>query len=451
MKIIIIGLGTIGSDILKALSNDKHAITVIDEDKNLIEKIIEKYDVQGVVGNGASMDIQIEAGMKSADLAIVLTKDDELNVFACLVAKKLGVENTIARVRNPEYREQIIAMRSELGISMIVNPELDTANEIFNLISLPAIVDIERFANGKVMLAEVIVERDSNLVGETLISLGKKFNSRALICAVQRGDEVIIPSGQFIIEENDKICFTTHAKDLREFLTEANIVKSPLKNIMIVGGNNVAYYLANLLSNKRYNIKLIEERESVAAELADKLEHVTVVNGSALRHDVLLEEGVEYVDAFVTLTDDDENNAITSMFANSVGVKKTITQIQNDDLNGMLTMLGIQNNVSAKDIVTDRIISYVKAMNNTKGSDVLTLYRLVGGQVEALEFVAKKNDRIYRKPLRELRMKKGCLIASIIRNGMVITPNGNTSIEFGDHVVVVTTHKNFNDLSDAFE
>ena len=451
MKIVIIGLGTIGSDILKTLSNEKNKITVIDEDKNLIEKVIEKYDVQGVVGNGASMDIQIEAGMKNADIAIILTKSDELNVFACLVAKKLGVKNTIARVRNPEYRQQIIAMKDELGISMIVNPEKDTATEIFNLISLPAIVEVERFANGKVLLAEVAVESDCTLIGETLISIGKKLNTKALICAIQRGEEVIIPSGEFTIQEGDKICFTANAKDLRDFLTEANIIKSPLKNIMIVGGTKAAYYLADKLSQKRYNIKLIEENSAIADELADKLPRVVVVNSSGLRHDVLVEEGIEAMDAFIAITDDDENNIITSMFANTVGVKKTITQIQNDDLYKMLNKLGIKNNVSAKSIVVDSIASYIRALSNTKGSNVLSLYRLVQGQVEALEFVAKKHDKIYGKPLRELRLKKNCLIASVIRNGRVIVPNGDTTIEIGDNVIVVTTHKNFGDLSDIFE
>jgi trk system potassium uptake protein TrkA len=451
MKIVIIGLGTIGSDILKMLSNDKHNITVIDDDKNLVEKMIEKHDVQGVVGNGASIDIQMEAGMKHADVAIALTQSDELNIFACLVAKKLGVKHTVARVRNPDYRQQIVAMKDELGISMIVNPEQDTATEIFNLINLPAIVEIERFANGKVLLAEVVVEHDFTLIGETLISIGQKFNTKALICAVQRGENVIIPSGRFVIEENDKICFTANAKELRDFLAEANIVKSPLKNIMIVGGTKIAYYLADQLSQKRYNIKLIEENADIAEELADKLPRVTVVNGSGLRHDILLEEGIESMDAFVAITDDDEDNIITSMFANTMGVKKTITKIQNDDLNKMLIKLGIQNNVSPKDIVADSVTSYVRALSNSKGSNIQALYRLVQGQVEALEFSAKKNDKIYGQPLRELKMKNNCLIASIIRNGRVIVPDGNTSIEMGDNVIVVTTHKNFGDLSDIFE
>ena len=451
MRIVIIGIGTIGSDVLKTLANEKHDITIVDDDKNNVESLIEKYDVQGVVGNGASMDIQIEAGVKHADVVIALTLQDELNIFACMVAKNLGAQNTIARVRNPEYRQQIVDMKSELGISMIVNPEQDTAHAILNLISLPAVVDIERFANGKVFLVEVVVGADSTLVGENLISIGQKFSTRALVCAVQRGEEVIIPSGRFVIQEGDKICFTSNAKDMRDFLTEANIVKTPLKNIMIVGGSRIAYYLASLLSQKKYKIKLLEENINIAETLADRLPRVTVVNGSGLRHDVLLEEGIEDADVFCALMGDDEDNLITSMFAKSKGVKKTITQVENDDLYDMLVSMGLENNVSSKDVVTDSIVSYIRALHNSKGSNVQALYRLVHGKVEALEFVAKKHDKFYGKPLKELTLKKNCLVASIIRRGKVIIPNGNDFIELGDNVIVVTTHKNFGDLSDIFE
>lgn len=451
MKIVIIGMGTIGRDVLKTLAHEKHDITIIDDNKNNVESLIEKYDVQGVVGNGASWDIQVEAGVKHADIVIALTHEDELNIFACMVAKKLGVTNTIARVRNPEYRQQIIDMKNELGISMIVNPEQDTANEIFNLINLPAVVGIERFANGKVLLAEVPIGHDSTLVGKNLITIGQQFSTRALVCAVQRGDDVIIPSGRFEIQEGDKICFTTNAKDFRDFLTEANIVKTPLKNIMIIGGSKVAYYLASQLSQKKFKIKLIEENLAIAEDLADKLPRVTVINGSGLRHDVLMEEGIEDIDVFVALTEDDEDNLITSMFANSKGVKKTITQVQNDDLHEILTALGIENNVSSKDVVTASVASYVRALCNSKGSHVQALYRLVHGNVEALEFTAKTDSKFYGKALKELSIKKDCLIACIMRKGRIIIPNGNDYIELGDNVIVVTTHKEFSDLSEIFE
>jgi trk system potassium uptake protein TrkA len=451
MKIVIIGLGTIGRTILKSLAGEGHTITIIDEDKDKIEGLIEKYDVFGVVGNGACLEIQKEAGVMDADLAIVLTNSDELNVFACLVAKKIGVKNTIARVRNPDYRTQIMTMKDELGISMIVNPEKDTATEIFNLINLPSIAQVEHFAKGRVLIVEIVAEKGCSLIGETLISLGKKLNTKVLICAVQRGQSVTIPTGHFVIEEGDRIHLTSDVKSLRDFLAEINLIKSPLKNIMIVGGNKIGYYLADELSKKKYRIKLIEGNKKTAEELAESLPRVTVIHGNGTQHDLLLEEGIEAMDAFVALTDIDEENMVVSMFANKMNVRKTITQIKSDDLYGMLDELGIKNNVSPKDIVANRIISYIRAIANTRGSNVLTLYRLVNNQVEALEFLAKKQERIYDKPLKDLKIKENCLIACIIRQNDVIIPNGNDCIKLGDNVIVVTTHKNFDDLTDIFE
>jgi len=436
---------------LKNLSRKGHNITIIDENKDKIENLIGKYDVSGVVGNGACLDIQKEAGMRHADLAIVLTDSDELNVFACLVAKKIGVKNTIARVRNPDYRNQILEMKDELGISMIVNPEQDTATEIFNLINLPSIAQVEHFAKGRVLLVEIVAEKGCSLIGETLISLGRKLKTKVLICAVQRGQNVLIPTGNFMIEEGDRIHLTSDSKSLRDFLAEVNLIKSRLKNIMIVGGSKIGYYLADELSKKKYKIKLIESNRAIAEKLADELPRVTVIRGNGAQHDLLLEEGIEAMDAFIALTDIDEENMIVSMFANKMKVKKTITQIKSDDLYGMLDELGINNNVSPNNIVANRIISYIRALANKRGSNVLTLYRLVNDQVEALEFYAKKQERFYDKPLKELKIKENCLVACIIRENEVIIPNGNACIKYGDNVIVVTTHKNFDDLTDILE
>lgn len=451
MKIVIIGLGSIGRTILENLSGEKHTITIVDEDKALIENLIEKYDVSGVVGNGACMDIQNEANVEDADLVIALTKNDELNIFACLVAKQLGVKNTVARVRNPAYRKQIAEMKDSLGISMVVNPERETANEIFNMINLPSVTRIDYFAKGKALLVEVIAQKGCSLIGESLISIGRKLKSRVLICAVQRGDIVTIPSGSFVIEEGDKIHFTADAKNLSDFLGETHLVKEPIKNIMVVGGGKIGFYLADALSQRKYAVKLIEENPARAEDLAESLPRVTVACGNGTQHDLLIEEGIEAMDAFVALTDIDEENIIVSMFANKKNVKKTITQIQSDELYGMLDELGIDNNVSPQSVVANRIISYVRALENTVGSNVLTLYRFVNNQVEALEFAAKRQEQIYDKQLKELTIKKNCLIACIIRNNEVIIPNGSSTIQLGDNVVVVTTHKDFDDLTDVFE
>jgi trk system potassium uptake protein TrkA len=451
MKILIIGLGTIGRTVVKSLSNMGHTITVIDEDKDKVESIIEKYDVFGVVGNGACIDIQNEADVLNTDLAIVLTHSDELNIFACLVAKRAGVKNTIARVRNPDYRKQIMEMKDELGISMIVNPEKETAEEIFNLINLPSVSQMERFAKGRVLLVEIVAEKGCSLIGESLISLAKKVNTRVLVCAVQRGDEVVIPSGNFTFAEGDRIHFTSDANSLGNFLSEAKLEKSPFKNIMIIGGNKIGFYLAEELSKKKFSTKLLENNKKTCEELAEALPKVTVIYGNGTQHDLLLEEGIEAMDALVALTDIDEENMIVSMFANKMNVKKTITQIKGDDLYDMLDELGIKNNVSPKKIVADRIISYVRALSNTRGSNVLTLYHLVNDKVEALEFCAKTQEKFCNKPLKSLKTKENCLIACIIRENEVIIPDGNSSIMKGDNIIVVTTHKNFDDLNDIFD
>ena len=451
MKIIIVGLGTIGKTILRSLSTMGHTIVIVDENKDKVENMIEKYDVAGVVGNGACMDILKEAGVEDTDIAIFLTNSDELNVFACLTAKKAGVKNTIARVRNPDYRQQIRDMKDELGISMIVNPEKETAEEIFNLINLPSISQMEHFAKGKALLAEIVVDEGCSLIGETLISLGRQLKTKVLVCAVQRGDEVIIPSGTFMFEEGDRVHFTSDANSIRDFLSEAKLEKSPFKNIMIVGGDKIGYYLAEELSKKKFNIKLLESEKKRAEELADMLPKVTVINANGTQHDLLIEEGIEAMDAFVALTNIDEENMIVSMFANKMDVEKTITQIKNDELYDMLGELGIENTVSPKRIVADRIISYIRALTNKRGSNVLTLYRLVNDRVEALEFLAKKEEKFFNMPLKTVKTKENCLIACIIRENEVIIPDGNSHIQLGDNVIVVTTHKNFDDLNDILD
>ncbi len=450
MKIVIIGMGMIGKTILETLIGEGHTITIIDENREKIESLIERYDVMGVVGNGACLDIQLEAGVDTADTVIVVTSSDELNIMACLVAKKAGADGTIARVRNPLYRKQVEEMKEELGLSMIVNPELETANEIFNLINLPSICDIEHFAKGKVSLVEILVDKGCKLIGETLITLSKKFKTKVLICAVQRNGELVIPSGTFLIEEGDKISFTADSRSLGDFLNEINLIKSPFKNVMIVGGGKIGYYLAEALSNKKYKVKLIENNKAQAEEMAELLPKVNVTYGDGTQHSVLIEEGIEAMDAFVALTDTDETNIIVSMFANSQKVRKTITQIKSDELVKMIGN-GVDNNVSPKHIVANKVISYVRAIANKRGSNVLTLYRLVNNQVEALEFLAKTEEDFYNKPLKDLRIKKNCLVACIIRNNQVIIPDGNSCIQLGDNVVVVTTHKSFDDITDLFE
>lgn len=451
MKIVIIGLGKIGRTILDNLANEEHTITIIDDNKDKVEQLIEQYDVFGVVGNGACIDIQSEASVEDADVVIVLTNSDEVNILACLVAKKLGSANTVARVRNPDYIKQIVDMKDELGISMIINPEKETADELFSLINLPSVAHIERFARGRVSLVSIVVEKKCSLVGESLISIGKKFQTKVLICAVQRGSEIFIPSGNFTIQEGDKIHFTSDASSLGDFLREINLVESPLKKIMIVGGGNIGYYLAKKLFKKKYKIKMIENNLQRADLLAELLPETTIIYGDGTKHDLLLEEGIDSMDAFIPLTGIDEENIIVAMYANKQNVRKIITKTNRDELFYILEEVGIKNNVSPKDIISSSVIRYIRALANSRGSNIITLYRLVNNQVEALEFIAKTEEEYYDKPLKEIKLKNDCLIACIIRDNKVIIPDGNSCIKLNDNVIVVTTHKNFDDLKDIFE
>ena len=450
MKIVLNGCGTMGRTVLDELAKEEHTITIIDEDKEKIEKLIEKYDINGVVGNGASLEILKEAGVKDADLFIAITSSDEINMLASLVAKKLGAKDTIARVRNPEYYKQSSILKDELGLSMIVNPELETANEILNMINLPSIDKVDRFYKGRVTLVELLIEEGNPLIGETLISIRKKLDTKVLVCAVERNEEVIIPSGDFVIEKGDKINFTADTNSLNSFLTELNIIKIPLKKIMIVGGSKTAYYLASALSNKKYEVKILEIDKDHAEDLAEDLPKVAIINGDGTDHDVLLEEGIEAMDAFVSLTGVDEENIFVSMYAKKMNVKKAIAKVKREGLIGIVGDLGIVNHVSPKNIVANKVISYVRGLSNRRGSNVITLYRLVNDQIEALEFIAKKNEDIYDIPLKDLKIKENCLIACIIRDNKVIIPDGNESIKLNDNVIVVTTHKDFDDLRDVF-
>ena len=360
--------------IIEHVSKEGHSLVIVDNNREKVEELIERYDVMGVVGNGASLDIQEEAGVKSADLVIAVTPEDEINILASMVAKKLGASSTIARVRNPEYLRQTKLMQEELGLSMVVNPEQETADEIINMVNLPSLLKLEPFAKGKVNLVEILVEENNPLIGETLITMSKKIKTKVLICAIQRASHVIIPNGNFKIEQGDRLSITANASSLVTFLKELNLIKSPLKNIMIIGGGKISYYLAKELSNKKYHIKLIEMNKNRAEEMAEALPKVDVICGDGTDHDLLIEEGIEASDACIALTNVDEENIIVSMYATRLKIKKVIAKIKRNSFLTMVNDLGIASIVSPKDIVASKIISYIRALSNKRGSNVLTLY-----------------------------------------------------------------------------
>lgn len=449
MYIVIAGDGKVGSTLAEELSKEGHDIVVIDSNPKVVEESVDLYDIRGVCGNGASYQVQKEAGVDQADLLIAATSSDELNILCCLVAKKLGVQHTIARVRNPDYSQQLVFFREELGLSMVVNPELEAAGEIARILRFPSAIKIDFFAKGKVELAEVNIGNGSPLDGMPLYDLQNRYRIKVLICAVQRGQEVFIPDGRFVLKDGDKIHITASHTQLAAFLKEIGIFKERIRNVLIVGGGKIAFYLAYRLLDANMHVTIIEQDEKRCIELSEALPKATVIQGDGTDPSLLEEVGISRTDACVSLTGIDEENILISMYAGQKQVDKVVTKINRMSFLQMLEKVGIESVVSPKKLTTDQIVRYVRAMQNSKGSSMTTLYRLVNNQVEAMEF-SVMDSRFTGIPLRELRMKKNILIACIIRGGKMLFPAGDDTIAMGDTVIVVTADHVLGNFEDIF-
>ncbi len=452
MKIIIVGGGKVGQTLIEHLSNEGHDIILIDNDQKKLEEIVNKFDILGYCGNGADYEMQIEAGTDDAQLFVSTTSSDELNILCALIAKKAGAQHTIARVRNPEYLKQFPFFKDELGLSMIVNPELDTANEISKVLRFPNAINVESFYRGLVDLAELKIEAGNGLCDMKLMDIFSTYNVKILVCAVQRKNEVIIPRGDFVLKEGDKIHITAPSGVLVEFMKKLKIYKHRTKDIMIVGGGKMGYYLAKQLCNSGgYKVKLIENNFDRCEKLSEVLPNAEIINGDGTDRAVLLEQGLEAQDAFVALTTIDEENIITSMYASSLGIRKTVAKV-NRVSPEVLESIGMDSAFSSKKIAANRIIGYVRALENSgEESSVEALYKLVDGKVEALEFQISADFDGANVPLKDLKIKEDTLIACIMRNHKVIFPGGNDSIETGDHVVVVTKANHISSINEVFE
>ncbi len=452
MKVIVIGNGKVGRTIVEHICQEGHEVVVIDNNADSIERIISEFDVMGLCGNGANYDILKSAGADKADLVIAATSSDETNILASLIAQKLGAKSTIARVRSMDYDNQVNIFKKDLGISMTLNPEKEAANEICKIIDFPEALRIDSFAEGDVDLVELYVPEHSDLVGQTLASIGQKYQLKVLICAVQRNDDVFIPSGNFTIQAKDKIHITSSNKtDLKKFLEKSSIVEEKIKNIIIIGGGIISAYLANELVKSKYNVKIIEKNIKRCHELSLLLPKVSVIHGDGSNQTLLNEEGLADTDAIICLTGSDEENIIISMFAYKEEIQKIITKINRQSLVGLMESISMASVISPKDITASKIVSHVRAANNTRGSNIVTLYKLVNNKVEALEFVAKDNSKLLNKQLKTIKLKKHILIAGIIRDGNAIIPNGNDEIMQNDSVIVVTTNPYLDDLDDILE
>lgn len=451
MKIIIVGCGKVGSTLAEQLDYEGHDVTVIDNKPAAIQAVSNVLDVMHVVGNGANYQTQLEAGVKEANLLIAVTSSDELNLLCCLIAKKAGNCNTIARVRNPEYTQGLGIIKEDLGLSMIINPEQTAALEIARLLRLPSAIKIDTFAKGKVELLKVLVPEQSMLHDMRIMDMIVKLNYKVLVCAIERGEEVFIPSGNFVLHSGDKISIVASPKNALKFFRQIGIVSNPVKNVMVVGGSKIAYYLALFLEQADIRVKIIEQNKVRCQELSELLPNADIVYGDATEQQMLTEEGIEHIDGFASLTNLDEENILLSLFASKKAKAKIITKISRSTFEDVIQDLPIGSTINPKLITAENIIQYVRAMHNSMGSNVETMYKLVGNKVEALEFRAKEGSPVLNIPLEKLQLKKNLLVSCINRQGKIIIPNGKDVIHAGDTVIIVTTLPGLDDLNDILK
>ncbi len=447
MKIILVGCGNIGATIISSLVSEGHDIVAVDSDAGFLNEITNVFDVMGLCGNGADSDILEEAGADSADLFVSVTGSDELNMLACFLARKMGAKYTIARVRNPEYNDKSLSfMKDKLELSMCINPELLAARELYKILKFPSAVKIENFSRGNLEMIEFRLKPDSVLDGMSLMEMRQKHKAKVLICYVRREDEVFIPDGNFKLSSGDWVGITAAPSELQKLFKSLGVYQKQAKNVMLLGGSRTAHYLAEMLLESGGSVKIIERERDVCEHLSEALPKAVIINGDGAQQELLLEEGLRSLDAFVSLTNMDEANVLLSIFASNQNVPKTIAKVNRDELVGMSENLGLDTVVSPKKIISDVIVSYARALENSMGSNVETLYKIADGKAEALEFNVKPDSKVVGIPLKTLEIKKGVLVAGIIRDRKTVIPMGDDVILSGDNVVVVAADQGLRDL-----
>lgn len=448
MKIIIVGLGKVGQTLAAELSKEGNDITVIDHVEKKVEEFVGKYDLMGIVGNGATYSTQMEAGIEAADLLIAATASDELNLLCCLIAKKAGNCHTIARVRTPDYSSEIDFIKEELGLAMVINPEFAAAREISRILKFPSAIDVDSFVKSRVDLLKFRVSEKSVLNGMKISDMPSKMRGNVLICGVERGEEVIIPDGNCVLRARDLVTLVAATNDANQFFKEAGIEANQARSIMIVGGGSIAFYVARMLLSAGVKVKIVEKDLARCEKLCDLLPKATIVHGDGTNKELLLEEGLEHYDSFAALTNIDEENILLSLFAKKRGRAKLITKINRIAFDEVINELDLDTVIHPKDITSEHIIRYVRSMKNSLGSNVETLHKIINNKAEALEFIIRDKSKVTDIPLQKLRIKKGILIACISRNGQVIIPRGNDSMQVGDSVIVTTQMTGLNDIED---
>ena len=449
MKIIITGCGKIGVAAIESLVNEGHDVIAIDNRLEVINEIRDVYDVMCICANGADFNTLNEAGIDGADMFIAVTDSDELNMLSCIIAKKMGAKHTVARVRNPEYNDKNLGyIKQQIELSLILNPEYLVAQEIFNILKFPAAVNVETFSRRNFEMAELLLRDNSAIIGMSLMELRKKFQANYLICVVQRGEDVFIPDGNFVLQSGDRIGITADPNEIQKLLKMLGILQKSVRDVMILGGGRIAYYLSKLLIASGNSVKIIDKDRARCEILSDLLPKARIVNGDGTDQNLLLEEGLDSSDSFVALTGMDEENILVSIFASSRQVKKVIAKVNGVELSDMAEKLGLDCVVTPKQTVSGIISRYARAIANSEGSNVETLYKLMDGKVEAAEFNVAPDFEYSEIPLKNLKLKKNILISGIIRKRKAIIPFGDEVIKSGDKVIVIAANTVLNDLSD---
>ena len=448
LRIIIVGCGKVGSTLVDQLCKEGHDITVIDTNIDKIHELTNLYDIMGIEGNGASHSIQKEAGIDSTDLLIAVTGSDELNLLCCTVARRVTKCSTIARVRNPDYSKEAEYLREQLGLAMIINPELEAAKEIARILYLPTALEVSPFAHGQAELVQFKVPEGNILDGITLMQLSSKVPARVLICAIERGGEVEIPTGATKIQAGDIISFVAQRTTIKNFLQHICVKTKRVNNTLIIGGGKSTYYLAEQLLHMGIAVKIIEKDRKRCEELSVLLPKAIIINGDGTDEELLKEEGIETIESFVPLTGLDEENVMLTLHARQLSGTKVITKINRLSFKNVITSLQLGSVIYPRLIISEAIIAYVRAKKNSMDSNLETLYHLFDSRVEALEFRIDRTSKATDIPLMNLKMKKQVLIAFINRRGRIILPSGSDSIQVGDTVMVVTKHSGFDEIED---
>ncbi len=451
MKMVIIGNGKAGSSLSSMLANEGHDVTVIDINAAALEKTQNTEDVMCIEGNGIDADVQRDAAVNKAGMVIAATHHDEVNLLCCLIARKLGAKRTISRVRNPEYYKQIDFIRDDLGLSMAINPEGITADEILRVLITPDAAKVEVFEKGKMELVEYKIPDNSPILNLSLLEIYKRTKIKFLICAVQRDSEIYIPGGDFVLRSGDRINIAAAHKEIEQFFKMNGSIKDKVKSCMIVGGGRICYYLTKSLLGMGMHVKIIEKNLEKCRQLAQLFPKASVIHGDGTDQDMLAEERIRDTDAFVAITGIDEENIIMSLYAKNNSNAKVVTKVNRESYVGLTSQIGLDCIISPKYLTTNSVLAYVRSLDNTE-SNIESIYHIVDDRVEAAEFKIRENiPRLIGVPLKDLKIRKNILICSVVRGWQVIIPDGSTTIELNDSVVVISKEHRFSDIRDILE